>query len=98
LIESPENVTNFQGDIFNVSNHPSFGPETATLNSSQFGVTGSMANTALGSAGGSGTGFNPIFQTGAPRNLQFSLKLFLRNSSMLAACPWADFPTQAAIA
>ena len=63
----------FQGDIFNLFNHPSFGPENATLNNAQFGVTNSMANAALGAIGG---GFNPIFQTGGPRNVQFSLKLF----------------------
>jgi len=66
----------FQGDMFNAFNHPSFGPESATLNSSTFGITPNMANSSLGGQIGNGAGFNPIFNTGGPRNFQFALKLF----------------------
>ncbi len=65
-----------QGDMFNVVNHPSFGPESATLNSAVFGVSPNMANSSLGANIGSGAGFNPVFSTGGPRNFQFALKLF----------------------
>ena len=65
-----------QADMFNVFNHPSFGPEGGTLNSTTFGATTTMANTSLGSNTNSGAGFNPIFNTGGPRNFQFALKLF----------------------
>ncbi len=65
-----------QADLFNVVNHPSFGPETATLNNSTFGTTPNMANSSLGTNIGSGAGFNPIFNTGGPRNFQFALKLY----------------------
>jgi hypothetical protein len=66
----------FQADMFNVVNHPSFGPEGATVNGTTFGATTNMANSALGANNGSGAGFNPIFNTGGPRNFQFALKLF----------------------
>ena len=66
----------FQADMFNVFNHPSFGPEVGTLNSATFGTTTSMANSALGANSGTGAGFNPIFNTGGPRNYQFAIKLY----------------------
>jgi hypothetical protein len=66
----------FQADMFNVFNHPSFGPEGGTLNGATFGAITNMANSSLGANNGSGSGFNPIFNTGGPRNFQFALKLF----------------------
>src|SRR5205085_12149300 len=67
----------FQADMFNVFNHPSFGGPATSINSATFGLTTSMANSALGaSAGALGAGFNPIFNTGGPRNTQFALTLF----------------------
>ena len=51
-------------------------PENGTLNSPAFGTTTSMANSSLGANSGSGSGFNPIFNTGSPRNFQFALKLY----------------------
>ena len=71
----------FQADMFNVFNHPNFGafaPPNAfggTLNAATFGITTNMANAALGSGVSNGSGFNPIFNTGGPRNFQFALKL-----------------------
>jgi hypothetical protein len=62
--------------MFNVVNHPSFGAEGGTVNATAFGTTTSMANAALGANSASGAGFNPIFNTGGPRNFQFALKLF----------------------
>ena len=44
----------FQADMFNVFNHPSFGPEGGTLNSPTFGATTVMANSSLGTNNGSG--------------------------------------------
>jgi hypothetical protein len=66
----------FQADMFNVFNHPNFGSETGTLNAPAFGTTTAMANSALGANSANGSGFNPIFNTGGPRNFQFALKLF----------------------
>ena len=66
----------FQGDMFNVFNHPNFGPQGTNMFTSTFGVATSMANSSLGAASTSGAGFSPIFNTGGPRNFQFSLKLY----------------------
>jgi hypothetical protein len=62
--------------MFNVFNHPNFGPMGNNMTTGTFGVSTSMANSALGSAVSSGAGFSPIFNTGGPRNFQFALKLF----------------------
>jgi hypothetical protein len=68
----------FQADLFNVLNHPQFGPYNASsssLNNAGFGFTTVMANTYAGSGNSSGFGINPIFAQGAPRNAQFGLKV-----------------------
>jgi hypothetical protein len=66
----------FQADMFNVFNHPNFGAPGGTVNSPTFGATTQMANSSLGAGNSGGAGFNPIFNTGGPRNFQFALKLF----------------------
>jgi hypothetical protein len=68
----------FQADLFNVLNHPQFGPynaSSASLNNAGFGFTNVMANTYAGAGTSGGTGLNPIFASGAPRNAQFGLKV-----------------------
>lgn len=68
----------FQADIFNVFNHPQFGPVTAgssNLNAANFGLATDMANAFAGAQLGAGNGLNPVFAEGAPRNIQFALKL-----------------------
>jgi len=72
----PESIRiRFQAHMFNVFNHPSFGSENGTLNSAAFGTTTSMANSSLGAQSSNGAGFNPIFNTGGPRNFQFAMKV-----------------------
>ncbi len=66
----------FQADLFNVFNHPNFGPPGSNVSATNFGFSGAMANSFLGGSSSSGAGFNPVFSTGAPRNAQFALKLF----------------------
>ena len=66
----------FQADMFNVFNQPNFGPLATTVNGPTFGTTTSMANNSLSPGFSNGSGFNPIFNTGGPRNFQFALKLF----------------------
>lgn len=68
----------FQADLFNVLNHPQFGPynsSSSSLNAAGFGFTSAMANSYAGSGTANGVGINPIFATGAPRNAQFGLKV-----------------------
>ena len=68
----------FRSEFFNILNHPNFGlGDTATdaaLSSPLFGISQAMLGRFLGSGGAVG-GFNPLYQIGGPRSIQFSLKL-----------------------
>jgi hypothetical protein len=63
----------FRTEFFNVFNHPNFGDPDGSLISSTFGLSTSMLGRSLGS-GGASAGFNPLYQIGGPRSVQFSLK------------------------
>lgn len=65
----------FRAEVFNIFNHPNFGDPVAQLNlPQQFGLSTRMLGRSLGSGGSSG-GFNPLYQVGGPRSMQFALKL-----------------------
>jgi Carboxypeptidase regulatory-like domain/TonB dependent receptor/TonB-dependent Receptor Plug Domain len=64
----------FKTEFFNVFNHPNFGDPDSSLNSSTFGLSTAMLGRSLGSGGILG-GFNPLYQIGGPRSVQFSLRL-----------------------
>jgi len=64
----------FGVDFFNIFNHPNFAEPIGTLTDSNFGLSTSMLGRSLGSGGAQG-GFNPLYQIGGPRSIQFSLKL-----------------------
>ena len=71
----------FRAEMFNVLNHPNFGPPVGDLQSPfainpQFGLAAQMLGQSL--AGGNlGAGaFDPLYQIGGPRSIQFALKLF----------------------
>lgn len=62
-------------EFFNIFNHPNFGdPEGSLQSPTNFGVSTAMFGRSLG-AGGSVGGFNPLYQVGGPRSIQFSLRL-----------------------
>lgn len=70
----------FRAEMFNVLNHPNFGQPIGDLGSPQFvnpqfGISTQMLGQSL--AGGNlGAGaFNPLYQIGGPRSIQFALKL-----------------------
>ncbi len=71
----------FRAEMFNVLNHPNFGPEQGAwfpqsdypASSSQFGVATQMLGASL--AGPNGGGLSPLYQVGGPRNIQLALKL-----------------------
>lgn len=64
----------FRAEFFNLFNHPNFGSPTNVITSPLFGrATQTLAN-SLGSGGANG-GFNPLYQLGGPRSIQFALKL-----------------------
>lgn len=67
----------FRGELFNLLNHPNFGPPVADLSSSQFGRSTQMLGRSLaGNAGAGQGGFDPLYQIGGPRSVQLALKLF----------------------
>ena len=64
----------FRGELFNIFNHPNFGPPDNNITDALFGhSTGSLAS-RLGSGGANG-GLNPLYQIGGPRSVQLALKL-----------------------
>lgn len=64
-----------RGEFFNLFNHPNFAdPVNSLSNVAFFGQSTLMLGRSLGS-GGSGGGFNPLYQVGGPRSVQLALKL-----------------------
>jgi Carboxypeptidase regulatory-like domain/TonB dependent receptor len=64
----------FHAEFFNIFNHPNFGSPTNLLTSPLFGRSTQTLANSLG-AGGANGGFNPLYQIGGPRSIQFALKL-----------------------
>lgn len=64
----------FRAEFFNIFNHPNFGSPTNVLTSPLFGRSTQTLANSLGSGGANG-GFNPLYQIGGPRSIQFALKL-----------------------
>jgi hypothetical protein len=71
----------FRAEMFNLLNHPNFGQPSGNLGfpgapDPQFGLSTAMLGQSL--AGGNlGSGaFDPLYQLGGPRSVQFALKLF----------------------
>jgi len=70
----------FRAEMFNVLNHPNFGPPVGDLQSPQsinpqFGLSTQTLAESLGGAAGIG-GFSSLYQVGGPRSIQLALKLF----------------------
>ena len=63
-----------RADLFNIFNHPNFGPPTNYMTSPLFGQATQMLGSSLG-AGGQNGGLNPLYQIGGPRSAQLALKL-----------------------
>jgi len=69
----------FRAEMFNVLNHPNFGPPNGQLGTGGFGLSSQMLGQYLngGNSGSSNVGggaFNPLYQIGGPRSIQFALK------------------------
>lgn len=64
----------FKGEAFNLFNHPNFADPSGDLSSIAFGRSTLMLGRGLG-AGTADGGFNPLYQVGGPRSLQFGLRL-----------------------
>ncbi len=65
----------FRAELFNILNHPNFGPIQSGLGLGSFGQsTSTLAQSLGGNNVGSG-GFSPLYQLGGPRLIQLALKL-----------------------
>jgi hypothetical protein len=72
----------FRAEMFNVLNHPNFGPPNNYFLSPQFGgplpgfgVANQMLGQSLNNGNQGGGGFSGLYQIGGPRSIQFALKL-----------------------
>ena len=67
----------FRAEMFNVINHPNFGPPFPDLaNQRQFGQSLQMLGQSLAAPFSQGAGgFSPLYQIGGPRSIQLALKL-----------------------
>jgi len=68
----------FRAEMFNVLNHPNFGQPSGDLSGlfGPFGLSTQMLGKSLAGVQGLGAGaFDPLYQLGGPRSIQFGLKL-----------------------
>jgi hypothetical protein len=70
----------FRAEMFNVLNHPNFGPPIGDLQSPQavnpqFGQSIQMLGQSLNNGSLGGGGLSPLYQIGGPRSIQLALKL-----------------------
>jgi hypothetical protein len=69
----------FRAEMFNVLNHPNFGPPNGQLGngvSGGFGVSSSLFGQSLSTSGATAAGAqNPLYAVGGPRSIQLALKL-----------------------
>jgi hypothetical protein len=67
----------FRAEMFNLLNHPNFGPPYPFFGGSGFGLSNqTLAQSLSGSGSLGGGGLNPLYQIGGPRSIQLALKLF----------------------
>ncbi|MGA7921191.1 MAG: TonB-dependent receptor [Candidatus Acidiferrales bacterium] len=70
----------FRAELFNVLNHPNFGPPGNQFGAGDFGLSTETLGQSLsgGGTGGNSTGgggFDPLYQLGGPRSIQLALKI-----------------------
>jgi len=66
----------FRAEMFNVLNHPNFGPPNGGFGLSEFGLSQQMLGRSFGGFGSSGSGaLSSLYQIGGPRSIQLVLKL-----------------------
>ena len=65
----------FRAELFNVLNHPNFGPPNTAFGTGGFGLaTETLAESLTGSSASGAGGLNPLYQIGGPRSIQLALK------------------------
>jgi hypothetical protein len=64
----------FRAEMFNVLNHPNFGPPQSGVDASGFGVATQMLGQSLAGGFAGSEAFNPLYEIGGPRSIQLALK------------------------
>jgi hypothetical protein len=65
----------FRAELFNVLNHPNFGPPSGQFGLGGFGLSSQMLGQSLAGGTVGGGGLSPLYQIGGPRSAQLALKL-----------------------
>ena len=65
----------FRAELFNLLNHPNFGPPANVFGQSGFGISNQILAQSLNGSNLGGGAFSPLYQIGAPRSIQLALKL-----------------------
>lgn len=65
----------FRAEMFNVLNHPNFGPPNNQFGFSGFGLSNETLAQSLSGGNLGGGGFSSLYQIGGPRSTQLALKL-----------------------
>jgi hypothetical protein len=65
----------FRAEMFNVLNHPNFGPPANTFGSPGFGISNQTLAESLNGNNLGGGAFSPLYQIGGPRSIHLALKL-----------------------
>ncbi|HEX4426376.1 MAG TPA: hypothetical protein VH079_13340, partial [Terriglobales bacterium] len=65
----------FRAELFNVLNHPNFGPPSGLFGETGFGLSNQMLGGSLNNGNLGGGGLSSLYQVGGPRSIQLALKL-----------------------
>jgi len=65
----------FRAELFNVLNHPNFGPPSGIFGQGGFGLSTQMLGASLDSGNLGGGSLSSLYQIGGPRSVQLALKL-----------------------
>jgi len=65
----------FRAELFNVLNHPNFGPPNGQFGFVGFGLSSQTLGQSLSGTNVGGGAFSPLYQLGGPRSVQLALKL-----------------------
>jgi len=65
----------FRAELFNVLNHPNFGPPSGSFGAGGFGLSTQVLSQSLNNGNLGAGAFSPLYQIGGPRSVQLALKL-----------------------
>jgi Carboxypeptidase regulatory-like domain/TonB dependent receptor len=65
----------FRAELFNVLNHPNFGPPSGLFGETGFGLSNQMLGGSLNNGNLGGGALSSLYQVGGPRSIQLALKL-----------------------